>query len=40
MTEQTKWIILKTMELSESISVIDGFFMITSHRNRGAAWGI
>ncbi|MGL4522201.1 MAG: signal peptidase II [Bacilli bacterium] len=38
--QATKWVILKTMELSESISVIDGFFMITSHRNRGAAWGI
>lgn len=36
----TKWIIVKTMELGESITVIDGFFYITSHRNRGAAWGI
>lgn len=36
----TKWIILTTMELGERITVIDGFFEITSHRNSGAAWGI
>jgi len=28
------------MDLMEQIPVIDGFFYITSHRNRGAAFGI
>lgn len=28
------------MELYESITVIEKFFWITSHRNEGAAWGI
>ncbi|AXI09013.1 signal peptidase II [Oceanobacillus zhaokaii] len=36
----TKWNIVKTMELGESITVIQDFFYITSHRNSGAAWGI
>ncbi|MFD2925447.1 signal peptidase II [Halobacillus naozhouensis] len=36
----TKWIIVRTMEIRESIPVIEDFFYITSHRNRGAAWGI
>lgn len=36
----TKWFIVKYMDLRESISIIDGFLSITSHRNRGAAWGI
>ncbi|MBD1371343.1 signal peptidase II [Hazenella sp. IB182357] len=36
----SKWWIVKDMELSQSIPVIDGFFYITSHRNRGAAFGI
>ncbi|MDY0405951.1 signal peptidase II [Virgibacillus sp. 179-BFC.A HS] len=36
----TKWIIVKTMDLYESIPVIMDFFYITSSRNRGAAWGI
>ncbi len=36
----SKWMIVKYMEFGESISVIDNFFYITSHRNRGAAWGI
>ncbi|MRH42186.1 lipoprotein signal peptidase [Aquibacillus halophilus] len=36
----TKWIIVTTMELRESIPVIDNLFYITSHRNTGAAWGI
>lgn len=36
----TKWLIVKNMELGESIEIIKDFFYITSHRNRGAAWGI
>jgi len=36
----TKWLVVRTMEVGESISVIEGFFSITSHRNSGAAWGI
>lgn len=36
----TKWWIVKYMELGESIQVIENFLYITSHRNRGAAWGI
>lgn len=36
----TKWIIVKTMEIGESIPVIENVLYITSHRNRGAAWGI
>lgn len=36
----TKWLIVKNMELGESIEIIQDFLYITSHRNRGAAWGI
>lgn len=36
----TKWMIVKKMELGESVQVIENFLYITSHRNRGAAWGI
>ena len=36
----TKWLIVKQMELYEQIPIIDNFFSITSHRNKGAAWGI
>jgi len=36
----TKWLVVKNMALYESIPVIDGFFHLTSHRNRGAAWGM
>ena len=34
-----RWIVTH-MELMEQIPIIDGFFYITSHRNRGAAFGI
>ena len=30
----------KNMELGTSIPIIDNVLYITSHRNRGAAWGI
>lgn len=36
----TKWLIVKYMELHDSIPIIENFFAITSHRNKGAAWGI
>ncbi|MDQ0217155.1 lipoprotein signal peptidase [Peribacillus cavernae] len=36
----TKWLIVKNMEYGESIEIINNFLYITSHRNRGAAWGI
>ncbi|MBF0713202.1 signal peptidase II [Gemella sp. GH3] len=36
----SKYFILTNMTLGESITIINNFFFITSHRNRGAAWGI
>ncbi|MEN2766523.1 signal peptidase II [Ornithinibacillus xuwenensis] len=36
----TKYLVVKNMELYEQIPIIDNFFYLTSHRNRGAAWGI
>lgn len=36
----TKWLIVKKMDLGESIEIINNFLYITSHRNTGAAWGI
>ncbi|MCY9513606.1 signal peptidase II [Paenibacillus apiarius] len=36
----TKWIIATKLELYEQISVIGNFFLITSHRNTGAAFSI
>ncbi|TRZ38795.1 lipoprotein signal peptidase [Niallia circulans] len=36
----TKWLVATKMELGDSITVIENFFYITSHRNSGAAWGI
>src|SRR5690625_2883632 len=36
----SKWLVVKHMELYERLIVIDNFFYITSHRNKGAAWGI
>ncbi|WP_085992456.1 signal peptidase II [Oceanobacillus senegalensis] len=36
----TKWIVVTSMEIGESLPIIDGFFYLTSHRNQGAAWGI
>ncbi|WP_307586257.1 signal peptidase II [Paenibacillus wynnii] len=36
----TKYLIATRLELQEQISVIGNFFLITSHRNRGAAFGI
>ncbi|MGF9942396.1 signal peptidase II [Priestia megaterium] len=36
----TKWMIVKEMYYGQSITVIENFLYITSHRNKGAAWGI
>lgn len=36
----TKWLIVKNLQIGESIEIIENFLYITSHRNRGAAWGI
>lgn len=36
----TKWFIVSKMQIGESITIIDQILYITSHRNRGAAWGI
>jgi signal peptidase II len=36
----SKWLVLTQMELGQSIPVIGTFFQFTSHRNRGAAFGI
>jgi len=36
----TKWMIVNRLMIGESRSVIGEFFQITSHRNRGAAFGI
>lgn len=36
----TKWLIVNNMFLGESITIIDHVLYITSHRNRGSAWGI
>ena len=36
----TKWLVVTKMEYGQSITIIDQFLYITSHRNRGAAWGI
>jgi signal peptidase II len=38
--QMTKWLIVKNMELGQTIPIIDEIFYITSHRNRGAAFGI
>lgn len=36
----TKYLIATKLELGDQIPVIGNFFLITSHRNRGAAFGI
>ncbi len=36
----TKWIVRENIQLDDSISVINGFFYLSHHRNSGAAFGI
>jgi signal peptidase II len=36
----TKFLVLKNMELGESIPILGKYLAITSHRNQGAAWGM
>ncbi len=36
----TKWLVVKKMEYGENITLINDFLYLTSHRNRGAAFGI
>ncbi|EIT85015.1 lipoprotein signal peptidase [Fictibacillus macauensis ZFHKF-1] len=38
--QASKWWIVKNMHYGESRTVIENVFYITSHRNRGAAFGI
>lgn len=36
----TKWLVVKNMQISEEISIIDPYLSLFSHRNSGAAWGM
>lgn len=36
----TKWLVVRFMSVGQSIPIIDGLFYFTSHRNKGAAFGI
>ncbi len=36
----SKYLIIKNVKYNELIPVIDNFFYITYHENKGAAWGI
>ena len=36
----TKWIVVQNMTLQERIPIIENFLYMTSHRNKGAAFGI
>ncbi len=38
--QATKWWIVQHVRIGEAVPVIGDFFQITSHRNRGAAFGI
>lgn len=38
--QYTKYLVVTKMSLLQTIPVIDNFFYLTSHRNRGAAFGI
>lgn len=36
----TKWLVVRFMSVGQSIPIIEGLFYLTSHRNKGAAFGI
>ncbi len=36
----SKWIVVQTLPLYDSVVLIDGFFSFTHIQNRGAAWGM
>lgn len=36
----TKWLIVQLLNIGESIPIVDSLLYITSHRNKGAAFGI
>lgn len=36
----TKYLVVRNMEIGESIPIIGEFLQLTSHRNAGAAWGM
>lgn len=36
----TKFLVVRNMDLGESIPVLGEYLQITSHRNQGAAWGM
>lgn len=38
--QATKWLVKTNMVIGERIPVLGEFFMLTSHRNKGAAFGI
>ncbi|SMO47701.1 signal peptidase II Aspartic peptidase. MEROPS family A08 [Melghirimyces algeriensis] len=38
--QATKWLVVRNMNLFQTIPLWEGVFHITSHRNRGAAFGI
>ncbi len=40
MDQLTKWVVVRHIPLHDSRSIIGDFFQLTSHRNRGAAFGI
>ena len=36
----SKWLIVKYMQVGQSIEIYPNLFYLTSHRNKGAAWGM
>ncbi|EST13127.1 signal peptidase II [Sporolactobacillus laevolacticus] len=36
----SKWLVIQNMQIGDSVTIIPGFFYLTSIRNTGAAWSI